>query len=83
MPEHPDVDPRTPSDGGLGWDGLPIWATAEEMAFAASLVELDRADREAGLFDHAGFAESAPWDEAVVSDDELVSSLVVACTKPT
>ena len=48
MPEHPDVDPRTPSDGGLGWDGLPIWATAEEKAFAASLAELDRADREAG-----------------------------------
>ena len=43
MPEHPDADPRTPSDGDdgdLGWDGLPIWATAEERAFAASLAEL-------------------------------------------
>ena len=51
MPDHADLDPRTPSDGDdgdLGWDGRPIWATAEERAFAASLAELDRADREAG-----------------------------------
>ena len=75
MPERPDSDPRTPSDGDLGWDGLPIWATAEERGFAASLVELDRADREAGLLDDLDTAGPAPWDEAVVSDDELVASL--------
>ena len=78
MPEHPGSDPRTPSDGDggdLGWDGLPIRATAEEKAFAASLAELDRADREAGLLDDADFPESAPWDEPVLSDDELVASL--------
>jgi hypothetical protein len=78
MLEHPDVDPRTTSegdDGGLGWDGRPIWATAAEKAFAASLAELDRADREAGLLDDFDTAGPAPWDEAVVSDDELVTSL--------
>ncbi|HEY5136630.1 MAG TPA: DUF222 domain-containing protein, partial [Candidatus Nanopelagicales bacterium] len=46
-----------------------------EKAFAASLVELDRADREAGLLDNLDTAGPAPWDEAVVSDDELVASL--------
>jgi len=78
MPEHPDADPRTPSDGDdgdLGWDGLPIRATSEEKAFAASLAELDRADREAGLRDEADVADPVPWDEAVLSDDELVASL--------
>ena len=78
MPEHPDADPRTPSDGDdgdLGWDGLPIRATAEERAFAASLAELDRADREAGRLDDADVADPAPWDEAVLSDDELVTAL--------
>jgi hypothetical protein len=46
-----------------------------EKAFAASLVELDRADREAGLLEDLDSAGPAPWDEAVVSDDELVASL--------
>ena len=46
-----------------------------EKGFAASLVELDRADRGAGRLDDLDTAGPAPWDEAVVSDDELVASL--------
>jgi len=47
----------------------------DDVALVAELAELDRADREAGLLDDLDTAGPAPWDEAVVSDDELVASL--------
>ena len=74
MPERHDLDPRTSSDG-LDDAGLPFWTTAEEIALVADLAELDRLDREAGRLDDLDTAGPAPWDEAVVSDDELVASL--------
>jgi len=47
----------------------------DDVALVSELAELDRADREAGLLDDLDTAGPAPWDEAVVSDDELVASL--------
>ena len=55
MPEHPDDDPRTPSDGdvedALTSLGLTNRPTADEIAFITELAEMDRADREAGLLE--------------------------------
>ena len=78
MSEHPDHDPRTPSDGdvedALSWLGLSNRPTADELALIAELAELDRADREAGLledWDH-DIAEAA-WAEAMVTDDDVLA----------
>ena len=55
VPEHPDHDPRTPSDGdvegALTWLGLTNRPTADELALIAELAELDHADREAVLLE--------------------------------
>ena len=82
MPEHPDDDPRTPSDGdvedALTSLGLTNRPTADELALIAELAEMDRADREAGLlevWDWGLEVVEAAWVEAVVTDDELVSGL--------
>jgi len=82
MPTHPDDDPRTPSDGdaedALTWLGLTNRPTAGEIALITELAEIDRADREAGLLEDWDWgievAQEA-WDEAVVTDDELVAGL--------
>ena len=82
MQEHPDHDPRTPTDGdvedALTWLGLTNRPTADELAVVAELAELDHADREAGLLEDWDWGieiAEAAWDEAVVSDDELVAGL--------
>ena len=55
MPELPDDDPRTPSDGdvedALSWLGRTNRPTADELALVAERAEVDRADREAGLLE--------------------------------
>jgi len=79
MPEHPDDDPRTASDGSFDgaadWLGLPLRPTAEEFALVAGLAERDRLDREAGLLEDWDDAvtDELAWEQAVVTDDELVS----------
>ena len=82
MPEHPDDDPRTPSDGdvedALTWLGLTNRPTADELALIAELAEVDRAYREAGLLEDWDWGievAEAAWVEAVVTDDELVAGL--------
>ena len=79
MPEHPDDDPRTPSDGSFDGDGdgfgLPLRPTSEELMLIAELAVRDRADREAERFYDADLDEPPPWEVAVVTDDELVTGL--------
>ena len=71
MPEFPDHDPRTPSegapDGDVDWFGFPLRPSPEELALIAELTELDRVDREAGRLDYLDF-DAPPWGEAVVTD---------------
>jgi len=75
MQEHPDHDPRTPSDGVEGCADLPMYATAGEIAFAAELAEVDRRDREcAGEYD-ADLDEPPVWEVPPLSDDQLVAGL--------
>ena len=48
MQEYPDLGLRTPSVPSDPALGVSCYATAEDVAFAAQLAELDRADRESG-----------------------------------
>jgi len=78
MPERPDDDPRTSSDGDVGdalsWLGLTNRPTAGELALVAELAELDRADREAGQLEEwdRDVAEAA-WEQAAVTDEEFLA----------
>ena len=61
-------------------DGVDGYATAEDVAYAAELAELDRQDREAGLGYDPDLDAPPSWDEAVVSDDDLVADLAARVT---
>ena len=61
-------------------DGVTGYATAQDVAYAAELAELDRQDRESGVgFDPE--VEALPaWDDVVLHDEDLVAGLAVRVT---
>jgi hypothetical protein len=75
MPQHPDLLPWTSSVGVVGCLELPLCATVEEVAFAAELADLDRADRECGEFYAADLDELSAMDVDWPSDDDLVIAM--------
>ena len=75
MPELPDPTPWPPAEDPGLVVGPTGYETAEDVAFAAELAELDRLDREAPGFYDADLAAPPPWEDAVLSDDDLVAGL--------
>ena len=71
MPQPADHVPGTPLDG-VGWVVEP---SAEEVALAAELAELDRADRELDAPSAADLGNLPPWEIDALSDDDLVTAL--------
>jgi hypothetical protein len=78
MCERPDLGPRTPSVVAGAWDGVVGYVTTEDVAFAAELAELDRADRESGVGYDADLEAPPAWDGAEPCDDDLVAALAGA-----
>jgi len=92
MPEHPDHDPRTPSDASFDGDvedaltlGLTNRPTADERAVVAELAELDRADRGAGLLGDGDWGievAEAAWTRASSATTSWSLVLRVGFMKP-
>jgi len=78
----PSLEP-VPDDPRDDLSGVPLYATAEEVAYAAELAALDRADDAAlrAEWEAAGFdvpVDDAAWDAALAEladDDALIGAL--------
>lgn len=75
MFEHPDLGLRIPSARAVVCEGVPLYATAEDVAFAAELAALDLRDRESRCCYDVELDEPQACEIAAPSDDELVSAL--------
>ena len=76
MHEHPDLGLRTSSVAAAPCAGVVLYATAEDVEYAAALAELDRADRESEVVFYDADLDAPPvWDVDAPGDEDLVAAL--------